>query len=99
MKLTLRIGRQRPKTVEADEVRVGDDPADHAQEPQPSRIAAAAAAPARVPLPRATDRRVVRAGSFCRVGEIGQTAVAETGRSVLAIRAGRCGRWVYSDPA
>lgn len=58
---------------------------------------APATAPAHVPLPRTPDRDVVRAGTFCRAGEVGRTAVTETGRAVLAIRAGRCGRWVYVE--
>jgi len=89
MKLRLRIGRQQ------------------AQDPQPVRITAPAPAPApvsttatvsaHVPLPRTPDRDVVRAGTFCRASEVGRTAVTETGRTVLAIRAGRCGRWVYDE--
>jgi hypothetical protein len=31
------------------------------------------------------------------VSDIGQAAVTATGRVVVAIGSGRCGRWVYSD--
>jgi hypothetical protein len=95
MKLRLRIGRQRAQPVDTDEMRAGSEPADRVQEPRP----VSTAAPAPVPLPRTAGRRVVRVGSFCRVTDIGQAAVTETGRAVLAIRAGRCGRWVYEDDA
>ena len=85
MKLRLRIGRQQ------------------AQDPRPDRTTAPTTASAHVPLPRtpeapeAPERNVVRAGTFCRASEVGRTAVTETGRAVLAIRTGRCGRWVYAE--
>lgn len=85
MKLKLRIGRQREQGAETDEVRNGG-----------------VATTPRMPLPRTpmqADRRVVRAGSFCRVSDIGQSAATDTGRAVVAIRSGRCGRWVYADQA
>jgi hypothetical protein len=87
MKLRLRIGRQRDQTGGTEEVRGDSDVAEQAP----------ATASAHVPLPRIPDRDVVRAGTFCRASEVGRTAVTETGRAVLAIRAGRCGRWVYDD--
>jgi hypothetical protein len=98
MKLRIRIGRQRAQGLDTDEVRTGVDPAeqaDRAQEPRPAHTVA----PPRTPLTPTPDRRVVRAGSFCRLGDIGQEAVTEAGRAVVAIRAGRCGRWVYDDRA
>ena len=97
MKLKLRIGRQRAQDCDTDEPRTTAEPANRAPEPQPVRTAPPAAA--RMPQPRTPVARVVRAGSFCRATEVGQTAVTETGRAVLAIRAGRCGRWVYDDHA
>ena len=103
MKLRLRIGRQRAQPVDTGEVRVGGGHAYPVLEPQPVLSAEAAAAPQAAPAPatvppaRTPVRRVVRAGSFCRVGDIGQTAVTDTGRAVLAVRAGRCGRWVYDE--
>jgi hypothetical protein len=46
--------------------------------------------------PRATAGWTVRAGSFCKAADVGRTAVTESGRAVIAVPAGRCGRWVYS---
>jgi hypothetical protein len=102
MKLRLRIGRQRAAQLfDTDEVRTDSDTSDRAQEPRLIRTVAPAPAPApapaAVPLPRTPERRVVRVGSFCRASDVGQVAMTETGRAVLAIRAGRCGRWVYHD--
>ncbi|GAA1986177.1 hypothetical protein GCM10009838_55760 [Catenulispora subtropica] len=94
MKLRLRIGRRtQAGDAETDEVGRGGSPADCPQEP----LLARAAEPPHVPLPRTPNRRVVRVGSFCRASDIGQTAVTDLGRAVLAVRAGHCGRWVYDD--
>lgn len=93
MKLRLRIGRQRAQAFDADQPRTGDAAADRAPGPRP----APAAVPVWMPPQRTPDERVVRAGSFCRASEVGQTAVTEAGHAVLAVRAGRCGRWVYRD--
>lgn len=93
MKLKLRIGRQRAQALSTDEARTGSGLADRAHELPP---VVPAAAPPRVPVPRTTDRRVVRVGTFCPARDVGQTAVTETQRAVVAIRAGRCGRWVYA---
>lgn len=70
-----------------------------ALEPSPAVSPAPATSTGQVPLPRTAERVFVRVGSFCRVTDIGRTAVTETGRAVLAVRAGRCGRWVYNDRA
>ncbi|WP_194913682.1 hypothetical protein [Catenulispora rubra] len=70
-----------------------------AQDPRPARTTAPTTAPAHVPLPRTPEQNVVRAGTFCRASEVGRTAVTEAGRAVVAIRAGRCGRWVYAEQA
>jgi hypothetical protein len=97
MKLKLRIGRQRAQDSSTDEARTGSGLADRARELPPVVPAAPpAAAPARVPVPRMTERRVVRVGTFCPARDVGQTAVTETQRAVVAVRAGRCGRWVYA---
>jgi hypothetical protein len=100
MKLKLRIGRQRTElslaparvtalvTVPAAAVSVADAAA-VTVEP--------AAAAAAVPVPRTQERRVVRAGSFCRAAEVGQTAVTASGRAVVSVPTARCGRWVYAD--
>lgn len=89
MKLRLRIGRQRAQTVGTDEAPVRDA--------APAPTSTSVSTSARVPLPRTEDRSVVRAGAFCRADEVGRTAVTESGRAVLAVPAGRCGRWVYDD--
>nr|WP_230421891.1 hypothetical protein [Catenulispora pinistramenti] len=46
--------------------------------------------------PRASGVRVVRAGSYCRGTDVGQRAVTSTGRAVVAVHAGHCGRWAYA---
>lgn len=97
MKLKLRIGRQRTQALSTDEAWTGSKPAESAPElPPVFPPAAPPVAPARVPLPRTTGRRVVRVGTFCPASDVGQVAVTETQRAVVAVRAGRCGRWVYA---
>ncbi|NUP50750.1 MAG: hypothetical protein HOW97_26085 [Catenulispora sp.] len=96
MKLRLRVGRRaQARDTETDEPGPSTVPAARVHEPQ--RLTPAE--PPHVPLPRTPDRHHVRAGSFCRLGEVGQTAVTESGRAVLAVRAGHCGRWVYAEHA
>ncbi|MEY9932096.1 hypothetical protein ABH926_006745 [Catenulispora sp. GP43] len=96
MKLKLRIGRQRAEPIRADEVRTESSPADRVREPQPVTVAGGTAS-ATVPVPRAQERGVVKAGSFCRASDIGQRAVTASGRAVVSVPSGRCGRWVYVD--
>ena len=90
MKLRLRIGRQRAQTVGTDEV-----PEAPVRDTAPAPTSASVSTSARVPQPRTEDHGVVRAGTFCRAGEVGRTAVTESGRAVVAVPVGRCGRWVY----
>ena len=98
MKLKLRIGRPRTQASDLDEPRTAGEPANHAPElqPQPQSQPARTIPTARTPPPHTPSHRTVRAGSFCRATEVGQTAVTEAGRAVLAIPSGRCGRWVYA---
>ncbi|ACU72272.1 hypothetical protein Caci_3365 [Catenulispora acidiphila DSM 44928] len=96
MKLKLRIGRPRTQACDPNETRIADEPADRAPEAQPQPQPARTIPTARTPPPPTPSHRTVRAGSFCRATEVGQTAVTEAGRAVLAIPSGRCGRWVYA---
>lgn len=101
MKLKLRIGRLRTQACDPDEPRTAGEPANHAPQPEPEpqlarTIPTARTPPLHTPPPHTPSQRTVRAGSFCRATEVGQTATTEAGRAVLAIPSGRCGRWVYA---
>lgn len=112
MKLRLRIGRQQAKAVDTDVVGTGSGPADRVQESRSAGAAAPGRVPVprvsglgaaelgtsdpSASAPRAASVRVVRAGSYCRGTDVGQRAVTNTGRAVVAVHAGHCGRWAYA---